>query len=366
MSAVTAEVSAVIVTYNSAGYLPACLASLRQQGQQLRVIVVDNASRDGERPQLDARDEGEVILNAWNRGFAPAVNQGLARVQTPYVLVLNPDVRLFPNALARMQSFLERTPEAAAVSPRFWWDAERVALLPLTAEPTLPRLVLHTLAARSAFVRRAVDRRSISDARRWWFAQRELSVRAISYGCVLLPRAVLTQIGPLDSRFPFYYEEVEWSQRARRHSYRLFMLPTAEAVHAFGHSSRSGSRRVQRWASVSSRRYWRGRYGRTGAKLAAALSTVAVNSATTPDHDLGELMDPPQFSWSPAAQSQVLEVAFDPLFESAVAIFPSGNTFRWPNSLWEEMPAATYHARLLSGPSLQLVTSWRWRRLREE
>jgi GT2 family glycosyltransferase len=363
MSAVTAEVSAVIVTYNSSGYLPACLASLRQQGQRLRVIMVDNASRTGERPQLEAHDEGEVILNSWNRGFAPAVNQGLARVQTPYVLVLNPDVRLFPDALVRMRAFLERTPKAAAVSPRFWWDAERVALLPLTTEPTLLRLLLRTLAARSALARHAVDRCLIHEARRWWFAQRELAVRAISYGCVLLPRTVLMRVGPLNSRFPFYYEEVEWSQRARRHGYQLFTLPAAEAVHAFGHSSRSGSRRVQRWARVSSRRYWQGRYGQAGAKLATALAAMAGSPVPIPDHDLGELTDPPQLAWSPAAQSQALEVAFDPLFESAVAVFPRGNSFLWPNSLWKEMPAGTYYARLLSGPSFQVVTSWQWRRL---
>src|ERR687898_358509 len=108
MSTVAAEVSAVIVTHNSARYLPSCLASLRQQRQRLRVIVVDNASRPEERPQFFPLDDSEIILNSWNRGFAPAVNQGLTHVQTPYVLVLNPDVRLFPDALAHMQSFLEQ------------------------------------------------------------------------------------------------------------------------------------------------------------------------------------------------------------------------------------------------------------------
>jgi hypothetical protein len=283
-------------------------------------------------------------------------------VQTPYVLVLNPDVRLFPEALARMQSFLERTPEAAAVSPRFWWDAERVALLPLTVEPTLPRLLLRTLAVRSPLARHTVDRWLLQQARQWWFAQRELVVRTISYGCVLLPRAVLTRVGPLDNRFPFYYEEVEWSQRARRHGYRLFMLPAAEAVHAFGHSSRNGSHRVQRWARVSSRRYWRGRYGKIGAKLAAALSTVAVSPAMTQGYDFGDLTAPPQLSWSPVEDPQILEVAFEPLFESAVAIFPSKNTFRWPTALWEELPAGMYHARLLSGSSFRPVVHWQWQR----
>ena len=361
-----AEISVVIVTHNSARYLPACLASLRQQGQKLRVVVVDNASRAAERPQLGAHNEGEVILNPWNRGFAPAVNQGLARAQTSYVLVLNPDVRLFPDALVRMRSFLEQTPEAAAVSPRFWWDADRVVLLPPTGEPTLPHLFLRALAAHSALARRAVDRRLIRRARGWWFARQATAVRAISCGCVLLTNAALARVGPLDARFPFYYEEVEWSRRARRCGYRLFILPSAEAVHAFGHSSRGGSRRVQRWARVSGRRYWRGRYGQIGAKLAAALSTTIVNPETNTVEDLGELADPPRLSWPAAAHPQVLQVAFEPLFESSATIFPSGNTFAWPRSLWEEMPAGAYHARLLSGPSFRPVVNWQWRRLTEE
>jgi GT2 family glycosyltransferase len=362
MAAVTAEVSAVLVTHNSARYLPSCLASLRQQGQRLHVIVVDNASRSEERPEIYEQDDGEVILNSWNRGFAPAVNQGLARVQTPYVLVLNPDIRLLPEALPQMISFLAHTSNVAAVSPRFWWDTERTVLLPLTGEPTLPHLLLRVLAAHSALVRQVADRWLVRQARRWWFAPHALAVRAISYGCVLLSSAALARIGPLDAQFPFYYEEVEWSQRARRHGYGLFMLPSAEAIHAFGHSSRSGSRRVQRWANVSSRRYWRGRYGWTGARLAAVLSTVTVNQIAAPVHDLGAIDKPPKLAWSSVTRPQVLQVAFDPLFESAAAIFPAGNIFEWPAALWEEMPAGTYHARLLSGPSFQPVKRWRWQR----
>lgn len=366
MVAVTAEVSVVLVTHNSARYLPSCLASLRQQGQRLRMIVVDNASRSEERPQFSSREEGEVIQNSWNRGFAPAVNQGLARVHTPYVLVLNPDVRLLPEALSRMVSFLEGNSAVGAVSPRFWWDTKRIVLLPLTREPSLPYLLLRALAAHSALVRQMADRWLIRQARRWWFAQHAMTVRAISYGCVLLPSAALARIGPLDAQLPFYYEEVEWSQRARRHGYRLFMLPSAEAIHAFGHSSRSGSRRVQRWASVSSRRYWRGRYGRTGARLAATLSSVAVTQIAAPVYDLGTIDEPPRLSWSSVKQPQVLQVALNPLFESAAAIFPAGNTFEWPAALWEEMPVGTYHARLLNGPSFQLASRWRWQRSERE
>ncbi|MBI3303368.1 MAG: glycosyltransferase family 2 protein, partial [Deltaproteobacteria bacterium] len=334
MPNVPAEVSVIIVTHNSARYLGDCLATLRAQGMGVRLIVVDNASRPAERPACSDCDEVEVILNTVNRGFAPAVNQGLKRVCTPYVLLLNPDVCLMPDALVRLRAFLAATPQAAAVSPRFWWDTARTALLPLTVVPTLTRLVARVMAARSRVVRAVLDRWQIHQARRWWFAQGAVEVPAISAACVLIPTRVLERVGRLDPQFPFYYEEVEWSLRARRCRYRLYTLPTAEAVHSFGHSARKGSQRVKRWAAVSGRRYWRMRYGQLGARLAAALSAQPVKTVLAPTYDLGVIAEPPSLMWSTVAHPQVLEVAFDPLFESTAAIFPAGNEFRWPAALW--------------------------------
>ncbi|MGE0684071.1 MAG: glycosyltransferase family 2 protein, partial [Candidatus Binatia bacterium] len=177
-----------------------------------------------------------------------------------------------------------------------------------------------------------------------------------------IAKSVLDRVGPLDSRFPFYYEEVEWSLRARRHGYQLFIAPSAEAVHAFGHS-RKGSRRVERWAAVSERRYWRMRYGKLGARLAAGLFAQAVTPKFTAIEDLGEHAEPPTLTWREAAHPQVLEIAFDPFFGSTAAIFPGGGEFRFPEALWGEMPPETCHARLLCGSELRPFHYWRWRRV---
>lgn len=356
------EISVVIVTHNSARCLSACLAALHQQGVTIQLIIVDNASLPTESPILDDNESGELILNTRNKGFAPAVNQGLERVRAPYVLLLNPDVYLEPDALRLLLKFLEANPQRAAVSPRMWWDAAHTALLPLTATPSLAQLIARVIAGRSQIARTLLERRWIASARRFWFAREPFVVPAIAGGCVLIAKSVLDRVGPLDSRFPFYYEEVEWSLRARRHGYQLFVAPTAEAVHAFGHS-RKGSRRVERWAAVSERRYWRMRYGKFGARLAAGLGAQAVKPKCTAIEDLGECAEPPTLTWRETAQPQVLEVAFDPLFGGAAAIFPAGGAFHFPEALWREMPPETYHARLLCGAQLRPSQYWRWRRI---
>ena len=70
------KVSVVITTYNSADYLPQCLASLKEQDYpDLEFVVVDNASQDATRSILERAKQElgaklTVILNDSNVGFA--------------------------------------------------------------------------------------------------------------------------------------------------------------------------------------------------------------------------------------------------------------------------------------------------------
>src|SRR5215472_14374341 len=86
-----AVIGIVIVTYNSAGHIAACLDAAQASGAD--VIVVDNASSDQTRAVVTARG-ARMIANASNRGFAAAVNQGIRALDTPYILLLNPDAVL--------------------------------------------------------------------------------------------------------------------------------------------------------------------------------------------------------------------------------------------------------------------------------
>jgi GT2 family glycosyltransferase len=89
-------VSIVLVTWNSARYLERCLDGIRQQThRETELIVVDNASADGS-------GDHATIRNSTNRGFAAAVNQGIAAARGDFVQLVNPDCFLEPSYIAAL------------------------------------------------------------------------------------------------------------------------------------------------------------------------------------------------------------------------------------------------------------------------
>lgn len=65
-------VAVVIPSWSSLKLLPRCLGSLRDQGAELEVLVVDNGSVDGTVAYLEREAVAHVALPE-NRGFAAAV-----------------------------------------------------------------------------------------------------------------------------------------------------------------------------------------------------------------------------------------------------------------------------------------------------
>jgi len=98
--------SVVLVTWNSAQHLPRCLDAIAQQSwPDVELIVVDNASTDGSADRA-------TIRNDTNRGFAAAVNQGLAVARGEFVLLCNPDAFLEPDYLSRIIEALDQAGES--------------------------------------------------------------------------------------------------------------------------------------------------------------------------------------------------------------------------------------------------------------
>ncbi|CAG0946694.1 partial PGL/p-HBAD biosynthesis glycosyltransferase, partial [Anaerolineae bacterium] len=96
--------SVIIPNWNGARLLPVCLNALRQQTcRDFETIVVDDASTDESR-ELIARDFPEVRVVALtpNRGFAPAVNEGIRTARGAVIVLLNNDTEADANWLAEI------------------------------------------------------------------------------------------------------------------------------------------------------------------------------------------------------------------------------------------------------------------------
>lgn len=120
-----------IVAWNSARYLPNLFASLdKQQTDEYSISVIDNASADGALAWLqESRPEVSVLRNFRNLGFARAHNQGIAMalrrfagadLNRRYILILNPDIVLDPDCLAKIISFMDGHSEIAIAGPKLY------------------------------------------------------------------------------------------------------------------------------------------------------------------------------------------------------------------------------------------------------
>ncbi len=108
----------VIPNWNGRRWLPGCLAALA--AQELRpdeVIVIDNGSTDGSVAYLRDEHPGVTVLELpENTGFAHAANLAVSIPVGEFVALINADVELAPDWLARTTAVLEAHPEAASVA----------------------------------------------------------------------------------------------------------------------------------------------------------------------------------------------------------------------------------------------------------
>jgi N-acetylglucosaminyl-diphospho-decaprenol L-rhamnosyltransferase len=205
------SVTIVTVTYQSAGLVPRLAEVLRPFAQ---VIAVDNASRDGCADALKKNiPHARLVRNDRNLGFGPANNQGVALVQTPFALLLNPDCEISPEAVQCLLDTAERYPSAAIIAPQGWHNQN-------TPQPSY----------RHAFYEQRAPRAyQIPDG--------TCSARWL-HGCCMLVRVdALRGFGGFDERFFLYYEDDDLCLRALQSGYDCLLEPAARVLHPGGISS---------------------------------------------------------------------------------------------------------------------------------
>jgi GT2 family glycosyltransferase len=106
-------VSLVLVTWNSAPFLPRCLAGIAHQTwPDTELIAVDNASSDDSVARIRAAiPNAAIIENDTNGGFTRAVNQAIAVAKGELILLVNPDAHLTADYAQKLIEALDEAGE---------------------------------------------------------------------------------------------------------------------------------------------------------------------------------------------------------------------------------------------------------------
>ncbi|MCD0279673.1 glycosyltransferase family 2 protein [Xanthomonas melonis] len=223
------QIAAVVVTYQSASTIDACLLRLRAAEGISEIRVVDNASSDDtvDVVQRHALADPRVhfIANPDNPGFATACNQGARDSQAPWLVFINPDLMVEPDTLVQLcaravghaavllgveqvdeqgrpdAAVRRRDPDFAAMlrAPR------AAAQLAVPADPGMP-------------------------------LQR---VDAISGALMLMQRSLFDRLGGWDGGYRLHAEDLDLCRRARQSGALVAVANDLQVMHVRGVSSRA-------------------------------------------------------------------------------------------------------------------------------
>ena len=235
-------VTPVVVTYNSAHCILAlaeCLAPYQS------VIVSDNASADD--TVVRAQEfipQATLLPHPRNLGFGTANNRALARVATPFALLLNPDCSIAPADVVRLVETAQLFPDAAIIGPQILDGAGR------------PEVNYRWAATRWAS--------------RGPAATGPACVGFLSGAAMLLRMDVCAPLGFFDERFFLYYEDDDLCLKYFRNGHSLIIEPRAQAIHL--------ARRSVKGKTPVSGEFWRG-YHHVQSKMTYMAKHVGLEQA---------------------------------------------------------------------------------------
>lgn len=231
------KITVVIPNYNGLRFLEECLQALYAQTTdtpEYEVVMVDNGSSDGS-VEFVRENYPEVRIKALseNTGFSYAVNAGIEKSASDYVILLNNDTKVKSEFIKYLYEAIETRPQAFSVSAKMlMWD-------------------------KPEFIDDAGDRYCVFG---WAFARGKgkpselyhtpCEVFSACAGAAIYRRSVFDKIGLFDVEHFAYMEDIDVGYRARIFGYRNYYEPRAEVIH-YGSAS-SGSRYNEFKASLAS------------------------------------------------------------------------------------------------------------------
>jgi hypothetical protein len=261
------KLSVVIVTWNSAADIDACIDSINYS-EEFEVIVVDNASSDATLDKLRRHHHLRLIQNPRNEGYARANNQGIRLAAGEYLLLLNPDTRIELGALDVLSCHLDEHPQTGAAAPRLIGPDGKTQFS-IRSLPTASML-LWELVGLSRLLPNS--RRFGRWKMKYFDYERTAEVEQPMASCLMLRRTALDSLVPpssllpptfLDERFPMFFNDVDLSKRLADAGWKTVYLPDARVVHRHGASTRQVRTKMIRESHRSAIRYLR-KHDRSG------------------------------------------------------------------------------------------------------
>ena len=215
--------SILIVGYNSGHFLPRCLDAAWQAaaGHEHELLYIDNSE--------DARPAGPDIYpgrfrqlaSRGNIGFAAANNLLAREAKGDWLLLLNPDTEIEPDAIERMLAAVEYADRHAILGGTTITCRNPETVFPPLCLPTLSSIIAGLFRVRAEALTHKGNDKIIPE-------------NAVSGGFMLVCAQAWRELDGMDERFFLYGEDLDLCKRAADMGWKVGSVPAARVFHNVG------------------------------------------------------------------------------------------------------------------------------------
>lgn len=237
------DVTIGIATWNAADLLRDCLNSISQNvsGLTYEVVVVDNGSAD-KTPKMMRKEFSSFtyIRNEVNEGVAKARNKCLDIAKSRYVILLDVDTIILPGSFEKLIDVMDRNPDVGIGGPKLLNPDGSLQMSCRTFQTPLTVIFRGTFLGKLFPNAASVKGHLMAE----WGHMETRPVDWLLGACHVIRQEILSDIGKLDERFSYLYEDVEYCWRARKKGWQVLYIPQSQITHVYQRQSARGFNRM--------------------------------------------------------------------------------------------------------------------------
>lgn len=231
------RVAIIILHYGSTSNTLACLASikkLKREHYTPLLIIVDNGSKEKLKTKDIKFNIGKVatIHNEENLGFTGGNNIGIRYALeqgADFVLLLNNDTLVDQHLVASLLESAESNSEVGIIAPKIYFAAGYEFYKERYSEKDRGKVIWY--AGGIINWKNVVGRHRGVDEMDEGQYKKEEDTDFASGCCMFVKREVYEKIGLLDEKYFLYYEDSDFSLRAKRGGFKIVFAPGAMLWH---------------------------------------------------------------------------------------------------------------------------------------
>lgn len=202
-----------------------------------KIVVVDNASSDGTSDMIRSEFETiEILRSEENLGVSGGYNLGIdfaVSQNADYILIANNDIVTDKNMISGLVETLEKYPNAGIAMPKIYHYYEDRSRLWCTGAHwrKFPPTVKMTNFNRKD----------------WEMGSEPIPIEFAPSCVLLLRKQMIETVGKFDTSYFFYFDDWDFSKRARQAGYKILFVPGAWMWHKVSISTQKSDKPALWW-----------------------------------------------------------------------------------------------------------------------